>query len=53
MLSRSAMVKLKAIFIIDLIIVGAAAGAFFYLQNARYDSTGSQTSQVYTARSKY
>ena len=33
MLSRSAVVKLKAIFIIDLIIVGAAAGAFFYLQN--------------------
>ncbi|MGD0449584.1 MAG: CARDB domain-containing protein [Candidatus Bathyarchaeia archaeon] len=33
MLSRSAVVKLKAIFVIDLIIVGAAAGAFFYLQN--------------------
>ena len=33
MLSRSAVVKLKAIFIIDLIIVGAAAGVFFYLQN--------------------
>ncbi len=33
MLSRSAVVKLKAIFIIDLIIVGAAVGVFFYLQN--------------------
>jgi len=33
MLSRSAIVKLKAILIIDLIIVGAAAGAYFYLQD--------------------
>jgi hypothetical protein len=33
MLSRSATVKLKAILIIDLIIVGAAAGAYFYLQD--------------------
>ena len=33
MLSRSAVVKLKAILIIDLIIVGAAVGAYFYLQN--------------------
>ncbi len=33
MLSRSAIVKLKAIFVIDLIIVGSAAGVFFYLQN--------------------
>ena len=33
MLSRSAAVKLKAIFIIDLIIIGAAAGSFFYLQS--------------------
>jgi hypothetical protein len=33
MLSRSAVVKLKAILIIDLIIVGAALGAYFYLQN--------------------
>ena len=33
MLSRSAVAKLKAIFIIDLIIVGAAAGVFLYLQN--------------------
>lgn len=32
MLSRSAMVKLKAILIIDLMIVGAAAGVYFYLQ---------------------
>ena len=33
MLSRSARVKLKAILIIDLIIIGAAAGAYLYLQN--------------------
>ena len=33
MLSRSAMVKLKAILIIDLIIVGTAVGAYFYLQD--------------------
>jgi hypothetical protein len=33
MLSRSAIVKLKAILIIDLIIIAAAAGAYFYLLN--------------------
>jgi hypothetical protein len=33
MLSKSAAVKLKAIFIIDLIIIGVAAGAYFYLQD--------------------
>jgi hypothetical protein len=33
MLSRSGVVKLKAILIIDLMIVGAAAGVYFYLQN--------------------
>ncbi len=33
MLSRSAVVKLKAVLIIDLIIVGAAVGAYFYLQD--------------------
>ena len=33
MLSRSAVVKLKAILIIDLMIVGAAAGVYFYLQD--------------------
>ena len=33
MLSRSAVVKLKAILIIDLIIIGVAAGTYFYLQN--------------------
>ena len=32
MLSRSALVKLKAILVIDLIIVSAAAGAYFYFQ---------------------
>ncbi|MCL5876323.1 MAG: hypothetical protein M1540_00740 [Candidatus Bathyarchaeota archaeon] len=33
MLSRSAVMKLKAILIVDLIIVAAAAGAYFYLLN--------------------
>jgi hypothetical protein len=33
MLSHSAIVKLKAILVIDLIIVGAAAGVYFYLQD--------------------
>ncbi len=33
MFSRSASVKLKAILIIDLIIISGAAGAYFYLQN--------------------
>jgi hypothetical protein len=33
MLSRSAIVKLKAIFVIDLIIIGAAAGIYFYLNS--------------------
>ncbi len=33
MLSHSAIVKLKAILIIDIIIIGAAAGTYLYLQN--------------------
>ncbi|HUJ84274.1 MAG TPA: hypothetical protein VLV84_01560 [Candidatus Acidoferrales bacterium] len=33
MFSRSASVKLKAILIIDLMIISGAAGAYFYLQN--------------------
>ncbi len=33
MLSRSAVAKLKAVLIIDLIIVGVAAGVYFYLQD--------------------
>ncbi len=33
MFSRSASVKLKAILIIDLIIISGAAGAYFYLEN--------------------
>ena len=33
MRSRSAIVKLKAILVIDLIVVAAAAGVYFYLQN--------------------
>ena len=32
MLSRSAVVKLKAILIIDLLVIGAAAGVYFYLE---------------------
>ena len=40
-MSRSAMVKLKAILIIDIIIVGAAIGAYFYLQNQGLVSGGS------------
>ncbi len=33
MVSRSAITKVKAIFIIDVIIVAIAAGSYFYLQN--------------------
>jgi hypothetical protein len=33
MVSHSVTVRLKAILVIDLLIVGAAAGAYFYLQN--------------------
>ena len=33
MFSRKASVKLKAILIIDLMIISGAAGAYFYLQN--------------------
>lgn len=33
MFSRKASVKLKAILLIDLMIIGSAAGAYFYLQN--------------------
>ena len=33
MLSRLAMTKLKAIFVIDVIIVASAAGTYFFLQN--------------------
>ena len=33
MLSRSAVVKLKAILVIDLVVVAAAAGVYFYLQD--------------------
>ena len=33
MLSRTAIVKLKAVLIIDIIIIGAAAGTYLYLQN--------------------
>jgi hypothetical protein len=36
MFSRSGAIKLKAILIIDLIIIGGAAGAYFYLQNKGY-----------------
>jgi hypothetical protein len=40
MLSRSAMVKLKAILIIDIILVGVAVGAYFYLQDQGLVSGG-------------
>ena len=42
MLSRSAVVKLKAILIIDLMIVGAAAGVYFYFQGQGLIATGAK-----------
>jgi hypothetical protein len=42
MLSRSAIVKLKAILVIDLIIVGAAAGVYFYFQETGIISSASK-----------
>ncbi len=42
MLSRSAAVKLKAILIIDLIIVGAAAGVYLYFQSQGVITTGAK-----------
>jgi hypothetical protein len=42
MLSRSAVVKLKAILVIDLIIVGAAAGVYFYFQGEGLIATGAK-----------
>jgi hypothetical protein len=42
MLSRSAVVKLKAILIIDLMIVGAAAGVYFYFQDQGLIATGAK-----------
>ena len=42
MLSRSAIVKLKAILIIDLIIVGAAAGVYFYMQDQGLITSGAK-----------
>ena len=42
MLSRSAVVKLKAILIIDLLVIGAAAGVYFYLQDQGALATGSK-----------
>jgi len=42
MLSRSAVVKLKAILIIDLIIVGVAAGIYFYFQGQGLIATGAK-----------
>jgi hypothetical protein len=41
MMTRSAIIKLKAILIIDIIIVGAAVGAYFYLQNQGLVAGGS------------
>jgi hypothetical protein len=45
MLSRSAVVKLKAIFMIDLVIVAAAAGVFFYLQNEGLIAQGAKSAK--------
>ena len=42
MLSRSAVVKLKAILIIDLMIVGAAAGVYFYFQEEGLIANGAK-----------
>ena len=42
MLSHSAMVKLKAILVIDLIIVGTAAGVYLYLENQGLIAAGSK-----------
>ncbi len=42
MLSRSAVVKLKAILIIDLVIIGAAAGIYFYFQDQGLIATGAK-----------
>ncbi len=45
MLSRSAIVKLKAILIVDLIIVGAAVGVFFYLQDQGAITSGARPAE--------
>jgi hypothetical protein len=42
MLSRSAVVKLKAILIIDLLVIGAAAGIYLYLQDQGALASGSK-----------
>jgi len=42
MLSRSAVVKLKAILIIDLMIVGAVAGVYFYFQEEGFIANGAK-----------
>ncbi len=42
MLSRSAVVKLKAILIIDLLVIGAAAGVYFYFQGQGLIATGAK-----------
>lgn len=48
MLSRSAIVKLKAILVIDLIIVGAAAGVFFYFQDQGIITSGAPRPAEFT-----
>ena len=50
MLSRSARAKLKAILIIDIIIISGAAGAYFYLQNKGYITTGAATPAKFTLK---
>ena len=42
MLSRSAVVKLKAILIIDLLVIGAAAGVYFYFQGQGLIAAGAK-----------
>lgn len=48
MLSRSAIVKLKAILVIDLIIVGVAAGVFFYFQDQGIITSGAPRPAEFT-----
>jgi hypothetical protein len=45
MLSRSAIVKLKAFLVIDIIIVGAAAGVYFYLADQGIITTASREAE--------
>ena len=46
MLSRSAVVKLKAILVIDLIIIGSAAGVYIYLENQGMIASASKPAKI-------